>query len=148
MMNPQRAHTVSPLSDWGPLLTVPGVSFVNLQYDERADELRQAAARCGVEIHDFPELDQFNDLDETLALMSALDLAVCGGVAPGEMCAAIGLETWRVFPEWQDYIGLGTGRSPWTPRARHFHRPRDGDWTDVLGEIAAALRHWLARRAG
>jgi Flp pilus assembly protein TadD len=25
VMNPQRAHTVSPLSDWGPLLTVPGV---------------------------------------------------------------------------------------------------------------------------
>jgi hypothetical protein len=147
VMNPQRAHTVSPLSDWDALLRVPGVRFINLQYDRCGDELRAAEARCGIEIHDFEDLDQYDDLDQTFAMMSGLDLAVCGGVAPGEMCAAIGLETWRVFPEWEDYIGLGTGGSPWTPNSRHFHRDRDGDWTDVLQAIADQLARWLVHRS-
>ena len=42
MLGAKRAKYYSPLEGWGPILKTPGVSFVNLQYGDCAEELARA----------------------------------------------------------------------------------------------------------
>ena len=72
----ERNFTYTGLSEWGPVLGVPGVVFVNLQYDDCEEELVEARERFGVEIHVPEGLDQFNDIEGVAALMSGLDLVL------------------------------------------------------------------------
>src|SRR6185503_10141073 len=47
----------APLREWAPLFKLPGVSFVNLQYGDVAQERRDAEGRFGIRIATVPEID-------------------------------------------------------------------------------------------
>ncbi|HET8709746.1 MAG TPA: tetratricopeptide repeat protein, partial [Spongiibacteraceae bacterium] len=82
------------LDQWGPILAVPGLTFINLQYDECSAELDAARKKFGVEIYHWDDIDQMNDLDEVAALMSALDLVIGPTTTPQIMAGAVGVPTW------------------------------------------------------
>ena len=66
----------SRLEDVVPLLGISGAHFINLQVGETAEELNRARDEFGATLHDFGDLDIKNDLDETTALIAALDSIV------------------------------------------------------------------------
>ena len=51
MLGAKRAKYFSPIDGWGPVLKTPGVSFVNLQYGDCAEEIARAEEKFGVTIH-------------------------------------------------------------------------------------------------
>ncbi len=63
MVAAKRGKYYSALDMWGPILKVPGVTFVNVQYGEVDDELTAAMAKHGVTIHSLDGLDLKNDID-------------------------------------------------------------------------------------
>ena len=65
-----------PISEWSPVLSIPDVTFINLQYKDFADDLAKVKDELGVTIHNFEDLDQFNNVDDVVALCAALDMAV------------------------------------------------------------------------
>ena len=137
----RNAYTDLP-RDWGPILTVPGVSFVNLQYDDCTDEIRRAEARWGVPIHRFDHLDLKNDLDGLAALMAALDLVIVPATAAGELAGALGVPVWRLCRG--DWTRLGTGTRPWFPSHRVFSPGLGQDMGEAVPAVAAALRRMAA----
>lgn len=137
-----RRAAYTRLEQWGPVLAVPGVRFVNLQYDDREDEIAAAEARFGVRLHRWPDLDLFNDLDGAAALTSALDLVVTVASSVGETAGALGVPVWRVGG-W-DWTQLGTGARPWFPTMRLF-QPRAGQGLDdALAQVARELARGTA----
>jgi hypothetical protein len=137
----------SDLDQWGAILAVPGVSFINLQYDECRAELAAARAQFGVAIHDWADLDQMNDLDEVVALMSALDLVIGPTTTPQIMAGALGTPTWMLLTEFINWKNLGTDGWPMFPSLRPLWRPRGTPWRIVLDQTAERLREWsLARQ--
>src|SRR5262249_43576504 len=66
----------APIRQWAPVLSTPGVTFVNLQYGDCTADLTEARERLGVTIHNFEDLDIKNNLDDNAALCTALDLAI------------------------------------------------------------------------
>ena len=56
------------LNQWGPILAAPGVQFVNLQYDECGEELREAERSFGGRIHLWNDLNLKNDQEAVAAL--------------------------------------------------------------------------------
>jgi len=128
------------LSDLSPVLKIPGVHFVNLQYDECTDELAEAFQSSGVRITDFTELDQFNDIDGVAALMSALDLVITVGVTVGELAGALGRPVWKLSRK-SNWTMLGTDASPWYPATRIFIQENVGDWSGPVGRIASLLKN-------
>src|SRR5262249_33815621 len=129
--------------EWGALFTVPGITWVNLQYDDCEAELRRAEVRFGVRVHRWESLDLMNDLDEVAALTTALDVVVSPRTAVSMLSAALGVDTITLASphSWAD---LGTTRLPWLPATRMIYREPTGDWAPVLsaaaGEIAAIAR--------
>ncbi|HYD69969.1 tetratricopeptide repeat protein [Azospirillum sp.] len=138
LMTRERAGAYTRLEAWGPVLAVPGVRFVNLQYDECAAEIADAEARFGVRIHRWADLDLKNDLEGAAALVANLDLVISPAMSAGELAGALGVPVWRFGAV--DWTQLGTAARPWFPAMRLF-QPRAGETLDdVLVRIALALR--------
>ncbi|SMF91996.1 Flp pilus assembly protein TadD, contains TPR repeats [Azospirillum oryzae] len=143
-----RAANYAPLADWAPILTLPGLRLINLQYDDCEAELADAEQRFGIAIHR-PPLDLKNDLDGAAALTAALDLVISAGTSVAEMAGALGVPVWRIGPA-GDWTALGTGCRPWYPSMRLFEpRPGEtlGDALSAAGRALNALRMPERRRS-
>ncbi len=135
----KRALSCTQLAQWVELLRVPGVRWVCLQYDQCEAELETARQASGVELHRFPEVDYFNDLDEVSALMQGLDLVISAPTVVSVQAAALGVEVWQMSygPDWQTH---GTSGNVWFPRMTRFERRPGPDWPAVLDAIGRRLR--------
>jgi tetratricopeptide (TPR) repeat protein len=135
-----RALDCTELRDWGPVLSVPGVHFVNLQYDECRAELDQAIARFGVLIHGWPDIDLKQDIDELAALMTVLDLVVSVGTSVACLAGALGRPVWQLtLRSSGDCWTMGQNYMPWFPSMRLYERKFDQKWEMILERIAADL---------
>jgi tetratricopeptide (TPR) repeat protein len=133
----RRMHTT--LAEWGPLLTAPGITLVNLQYDECGEEIASAEQQFGVRIHQPPGLDLFRDLEGVLALSASLDLAIATGTTALVFPAVAGVETW-VLRYAADYLAFGLDRYLWYPQTHCFVRPPGAGWSETIAAAANALR--------
>ncbi|MEO6339889.1 MAG: tetratricopeptide repeat protein [Caulobacteraceae bacterium] len=132
-----RARYFSPFQQWQPILSTPGVRFVNLQYGDCAAELAEAKA-LGIEIWNPPGVDLKNDLDEVAALSAALDLVIGPANAATNIAAACGTLVWLIsIPS--AWPRLGQAHYPWYPQVRVFQPDTYNAWTPVMTEIGAAL---------
>lgn len=136
----ERARSYPALTDWYRLLSVPGVTFVNLQYDDCVAELQQIEADTGARVLQWPDVDLRNDLEGVAALIWHLDLVVTAPTAVSSLAGALGTETWQIDPG-TDWTVFGESRSPWLPAIRLFKRSGGtSPWSGVLDEVVAALR--------
>lgn len=139
-----RFRFYSPFDDWAPILSVPGVRFVNLQYGDSRAEVAEAKARFGIDIWTPPGLDLKDDLDGVAALSCALDLVIGPANAATNLSAACGAETWLISTPGA-WPRLGTDHYPWYPSVRVFSPERYAHWEPVMQEVAAALSARIAR---
>jgi hypothetical protein len=131
---------------WGPTLAQPGITFVNLQYGDCAEELAEAREAFGVAIWQPPGIDLKQDLDEVAALACALDLVVGFSNATFNIAAGCGAPCWLITVP-GSWPRLGSpDRYPWYPQVRVFALERYGDWGPVMGEVAEAVGAFAAER--
>lgn len=130
-----------------PVLSVPGVRWINLQYGEREREIAELRNMNGIEIIDWPEAID-GDYDETAALVSALDLVISVCTSVAHLTGALGRPAWvmtALVPEWR--YGLRGSTMPWYPQVRLFRQTTQGDWEPVVSGIERALRQRIAGSA-
>lgn len=141
-----RHRYFSPFAAWAPVLATPGVSFVNLQYGDCAEELAAAKRDLGVEIWSPPGIDLKQDLDEVAALCCAMDLVVGFSNATLNIAAACGVPNFLIStPGAWPRLGQ-TETYPWYPRTRLFLPPSFGAWEPVMADVAEALAGFAAER--
>jgi hypothetical protein len=138
MLGAKRAKYYSPVDAWGPVLQTPGVTFINLQYGDSADELARMQEKFGVTVETIPGLDLRDDIDGTAALAAALDLVLSAPTAAAATAASVGAEVWfltagRTWPQ------MGTDEFPWYAKTRVFSPAKFGDWSNVMPKAAKAL---------
>jgi hypothetical protein len=122
------------LERFAPLIRMRGLSFVSLQ---KGDEAAQLAA-LGWPIAD--RMDECQDLLDTAALISELDLVIGIDSAVAHLAGALGKPMWllnRFESDWRWL--LGREDSPWYPTIRILRQPRPGDWDSVIARVAAEL---------
>lgn len=139
LINSARHRFFSPFEQWAPILTTPGVSFINLQYGDCDAELEFARREFGVEIFQPPGIDLKQDLDDIAALCSATDLVLGFSNATINLAGACGAPVWLMTVDGA-WTRLGSDAYPWYPQARCFASSDYQDWTPVMGEVAQALR--------
>jgi tetratricopeptide (TPR) repeat protein len=138
-----RHRFFSPFKAWAPVLATPGITFVNLQYGDCAEELAMAEREFGVRIWNPPGIDLKQDLDDVTALCRAMDLVVGFANATFNLGAAAGTPSWLIATEGA-WPRLGcVGRYPWYPQTRAF-LTRMGEWEPVMAEIAQSLASFAA----
>jgi predicted O-linked N-acetylglucosamine transferase (SPINDLY family) len=126
------------LDQWGPIFTLPGVHFINLQYDECSAELNEARQHFGVPLHAFTEVDMYNELNEAAALIKALDLVISAPTSVYTIAAAQGVNTW-VMTSGVAWFTHGTEHSPWYPTLRFFNRQWNQPWDEIIKDVSSQL---------
>lgn len=114
-----RTHSYLTLPDLLPLLRLPGIVPVCLQYDDAVEEIADLARQTGIQVHHFPDLDLMQDLEVAAALTAGMDLVITAATAVGEMAGALGVPVWR-FQNGCDWSRLGTAVRPWFASMRAF----------------------------
>jgi tetratricopeptide (TPR) repeat protein len=138
-----QARRTLRLDDFESLLRPDGTHWINLQYGDCEEEISALRARTGIALHHWREA--IDDLDETAALICALDLrvSVCNTLV--HLSGALGKEVWVIAPLSPDWRYGHAGEAMlWYPSARMFRQQKSGEWTAVLQRLEQALTSRLA----
>jgi tetratricopeptide (TPR) repeat protein len=126
------------LEMWESILRLPGVTFVNVHYDPREDELQAVEQAFGTRIHRWDDVDLRNDLEGAFALTANLDMVISTSTSPSRIGDAVGTEVWLM---------MAGGRHPNQPPEGEFgianrivwRRHWTESWPAVIERMARAL---------
>ena len=126
------------LEMWESILRLPGITFVNVQYDQREDELKAVEQLFGVQIHRWDDLDLKNDLEGAFALTKNLDMVISTSTSPSRIGDAVGAEVWLM---------MAAGRQPNQPPEGEYgirnriiwRRHWTEQWPVIIERMARAL---------
>jgi tetratricopeptide (TPR) repeat protein len=138
-LNGERARQFSPFRLWRPVFETPGLSFINLQYGDCAEEIALAREEFGVDIWQPPGIDLKQDLDDVAALCCAMDLIVGFSNATTNLGGACGAPIWMLTGA-SSWTRLGAQTYPWYPQTRCFITPDYKDWDPTMQEVGGALK--------
>jgi tetratricopeptide (TPR) repeat protein len=133
------------LIDLAPLLSTPGVSFVNLQYGEVADEIAEVRRVRGVEVHQADGLDVFHDIDGLLALVDCCDGVFTTSNVTAHLAGALARQGVVVVPSGKGSLWYwqGGANNLWYPSLRRIAQERAGHWEAAIRTAVAAARDIL-----
>lgn len=122
-----------------PLIGLPGMRFVDLQYGDTERERRV----FGPVLEHLDDVDNDRDIDGLAALIAACDVVVTVSNTTAHIAGAIGKTTLVMLPysrgrHW--YWHEDRGDSPWYPNMRLFRQSARNDWSEVIDNVSAALR--------
>lgn len=137
-------RSINP-EDLGPLLTVPGIDWVSLQYTAKAgeevDKMRKLYG-CSIE-HD----DAMNaDLNELFGCIAGLDLIVTVCTSVVHFAGAMNKKAFVMTPiksAWRYMVRP----MPWYPQHELIVQKNVGEWDDVLQTIRGKLMDMTKARA-
>ncbi len=130
----QRARSI-PLELFSPLLSLQGISFVNLQYGDCKEDLSTLPESLQTKIISFPEIDPLVDLENFFAVISTLDLVISVDNSTVHFAGALGIQTWLLLPSLGDWRWpVGGTDSRWYPSVRLIRQQYEerGDWAPVI----------------
>jgi len=86
------------------------------------------------------------DFADTARAVERLDLVITVDTAVAHLAGAMGRPVWLLLPKVGDWRwGRSGNTTPWYPATRIFRQSRLGDWSDVLEQVAQALRQGQAK---
>ena len=133
------------LEFWQSLFSIPGIVWVNLQHGDPGEEIKKAEHDFGVNIINFEDVDHFDDLDSSVALMKACDIVIGPGSSTTVLSAGAGVPTFRIF-SFMDCFCLGTDHYPWFPNIVMIARRVGESWAGPIQRVADIVRALAAER--
>ena len=132
-----RSPNYTEVEDWSGLIRKKA-TFVNLQCGKSAVEIGEFEHQHGVKIHDFGDLDLYDNLDDVAAFAAALDLAISVSTAVSAITAGVGTPTWIISWEtspWNNIILRSRG-----PQLTYYNRKTGQSWEHVFTSMADQLQ--------
>ena len=114
--------------------------FINLQYGDYTQELKNVEVSNDIHIHDWEDADPLNDLENQAAQIAELDLVISFDNATAQMAGSIGKKTWILVsapPFWM-YM-LDRTDSPWYSSVRLFRQVENQGWESIIDDIEKKL---------
>ena len=120
--------------EWAPVLTIPDVTFINLQYIDFEDDLAKIKNDLGVKVNNFDDLDQYNDIDNVTGLLAALDMVVSTKVTPPIIASGVGTVT--KIANWRQSSFNNILTNPVSSTIEMFNKDTDETWGGVFNLLA------------
>jgi len=118
----------------------PDVTFVNLEYEDRTDEL----ADHPQVLNPYWATKKGADMDDLAALVSSLDLVITATNSTVDVAGALGVPTWALVPHnppWRYSEVAGDNEMWFYESVRTFRQNAgDKDWVRVLNNVTNALQ--------
>jgi len=144
-VTPIRKRNYVTLQEMAPFFEIDGIHFINIMYTNTEADIERAREELGVTIHDWPDIDRREQLDEAFAYTAPLDYVVSVTSSPGAIAGVLGIPTadiQRARTKWM--LGM-PDKKPWFPNTRVFLPPDIAQWPEEpIGRVCQELQ----RRAG
>lgn len=135
------AQKTLPLDQLAPLLAIPGLRFVDLQYGDTATARAAMQRKTGVEITHVASVDNWKDIDGLAALVNACDLIVTISNTTAHIAGALGKPVILMLPQSQGrfwYWQTAREDSIFYPDMRILRQHGNGNWSGVIEQACAA----------
>ncbi len=132
-----RVQHYPPISNWFPVLKIPDVTFINLQYNNFEGDLAKVREELGIIVHNFDDLDQHGKIDEVAALSAALDMVVSTKATPPMISAGVG--TLTKIANWRQSNFNTFLTNPVSSSLEMFHRDTWETWENVFSLITEEI---------
>ena len=144
VVSPYRLQHYPPITEWSAVLNVPDVTFINLQYTDYVADIAKVQDEFGVTVHNFEDIDQYNNIDEVAALCAALDMVVSTKIAPPFISSSVGTTT--KIANWRQSSYNNILTNPVTSSYEMFERDTWEPWDNVFSLIAKNISKQCNRR--
>jgi hypothetical protein len=130
------------LDQWLSILRIPNITFVNLQYGDRSDEIKNFEEKYKIQLFTDENIDPMGDMDPFAAQVSAMDLVITISNTTAHLSGALGVPVWNMVPTgpgrlW--YWFIHGKKCPWYDSMVLFrHGYKDG-WMTVIDQVANLL---------
>jgi len=129
----KRSMFYAEIEEWLPVLQTENINFINVQYGECANEIKQLFDDYGIILHNFDELDLKNDFEGKSALMKNLDLTIGPGTTPVTEAAAAGSLCWWINFNRRGWWNFGLeDKTPIFMKNRIIIKPPALDWATYM----------------
>ena len=134
------------LDSFAPLLGLPGVHFVNLQYGDVKEEIQYVKSTLSVDIHQVPGVDVFHDIESLLALIDACDVIVTTSNVTAHLAGSIGKRAAVLVPHstgkfW--YWHENDEYSFWYPSLKLFYQDNALTWDQTIEDCSDWIKRLL-----
>ena len=124
------------LDTYEPLFKAVDAEWISLQYKEH--EVKEAEEKYGIKIHDWEWGTRVFDYDQTVALISQLDLVISVCTTVVHVAGGVGTECWTLVPTKPMWRYMLEGEwFPWANSVK-LYRQKGKEWPTHL--LAAKLR--------
>ena len=138
LITPARTPNYTQIEEWSPVFANRDVVFVNLQCGNHENDLAVVKRDFGVMVHNFDDLDLYDDLDDVAALSKALDIAISVSTAVAAITAGVGTPTWLLSwcqSAWNNILFAARG-----PSVTSFERNTGETWEAAFESMADRLK--------
>ena len=130
-----------PLTLWKPILNIPNIEFVSLQYGDGRDEELDVMDALGYDIKRMDEYANAKDYYETARLVKSCDLVISICTSIVHLAGALGVRCWVATPKYPAWRYQNSGPCPWYRSVRLYRSPEAGmlGWPAVMVRMACDL---------
>jgi len=136
-MKHNRLQNYAPINEWSPVLTIPDVTFINLQYKDFNDDLNEIKNKYGVKVHNFDDLDHYDNIDDVAALCAALDIVVSTKITVNYISAGVGTPT--MLANWKQSCWNNLLSNPRGLSVNIFERDTWEPWDNTFVQISKEI---------
>ena len=136
------------LKDMAPFFEIDGIHFINIMQTDSEADIDQAREDLGVSIHDWPDINRKEKIDEAFAYTAALDYVVSVASSAGAIAGVLGIPTADIQPARSKWMLGLADQMPWFPDTRVFLPPDGSQWpAEPIGRVRQELRRRASLRA-
>ena len=130
------------LSDLNDIFQVSGYEFINLQYGDTHQELKDYKQNYGLELTTIKGVDLFNDIDGLLSIIQACDLIVTTSNVNAHLAGALGKKTLLLVPYSAGRIWYWheEEKSSWYPNITIYSQDQNFEWNSAIEKVVRQLK--------
>lgn len=137
----------SELEDFIPLLQMPNINWVNLQYGDVTADIDSLREKHNVSITNFTEINPLDEIERQVALIANLDLVIQVSNASAHMAGAVGTPVWTLLgnpPDWRWFKGLDSEVTPWYSSMTLIRKKANENWSSTIDRVKDRLSNLAA----
>ena len=131
------------LSDLNDIFQVDGYEFINLQYGDTQQEIKDLERNYGAKLTTIDGIDLFSNIDGLLSIIQTCDLIVTTSNVTAHLAGGLGKPTFLLAPYsagriwyWHEEV-----ISSWYPSISLYSQDQNFEWNGAIKEIAARLKN-------
>jgi len=121
-----------------PLLKIPNIKFVSLQYGECERELDKIKEEYGIQIHRLLDIDLYQDIESLCSLIDVCDFVITSSNVTVHLAGSLGKKTFLLAPRGEGrlfYWHIDLKQSLWYKSVSVFHQKDIGSWREPASDI-------------